>query len=94
MRQYCRYCAYALDYNGEGDDFVCLAHAPCGANGAGQMYDASKAKRPNKCKHYEHNGLDIFRVDENGNFVPYKPRTHKQSGGAQEKVDTIQLTLF
>lgn len=93
MRQYCRYCAYALDYNGEGDDFVCLAHAPCGANGAGQMYDASKAKRPNKCKHYEHNGLDIFSMDENGNFRPYKPRTQSREK-TPENADTIQLTIF
>lgn len=28
--QYCRYCANAEDYNGDGTDFVCFADAPCG----------------------------------------------------------------
>ena len=78
MNQYCRYCANAVDYNGEAKDFVCMAVAPCGANGAGEFYSAKKAKRINKCKHYVHNGLDIFRADENGEPIEYKPREPAQ----------------
>lgn len=74
MLQYCRYCSHALDYNGEATDFICEADAPCGKNGAGAFYPASKAKRPNKCLHFDFNPNDIFRCDENGNFVQYKPR--------------------
>lgn len=73
MLQYCRYCANAFDYNGEGTDFLCEADAPCGDNGAGRFYDARKAKRPNKCKHFDFNNADIFRDDENGNPAEYKP---------------------
>ena len=74
MKQYCRYCANAFDYNGEGDDFLCNANAPCGNNGAGAFYDASKAKRTNKCPHFEFCPNDIFSLDENGNYREYKPR--------------------
>lgn len=73
MLQYCRYCANAFDYNGEGTDFLCEADAPCGDNGAGRFYPASKAKRPNKCKQFEFQNADIFRDDENGNPAKYKP---------------------
>jgi hypothetical protein len=54
MKQYCRYCANALDYNGEGTEFLCNADAPCGNNGAGRFYDAEKAKRKNKCKYFHY----------------------------------------
>lgn len=40
-----------------------------------------KAKRPNKCKHFDFSNADIFRQDENGNFAEYKSREIiKQSG--------------
>lgn len=74
MKQYCRYCSNAFDYNGEGSDFICGANAPCGNNGCGRFYDAKKAKRPNKCKHFDFINADIFRQDENGIFAEYKPR--------------------
>lgn len=74
MNQYCRYCCHALDYNGEGVDFICEAAAPCGNNGAGKFYSVDKAKRINKCKHFIFNENDIFRYDANGNFAIYKPR--------------------
>lgn len=74
MKQYCRYCSNAFDYNGEGTDFICEADALCGNNGAGRFYDAKKAKRQNKCKHFDFCNADIFRQDENGNFAEYKPR--------------------
>ena len=73
MLQYCRYCANAFDYNGEGTDFLCEADAPCGNNGAGRFYDAGRAKRPNKCKHFEFRNADIFRDDESGRPAEYKP---------------------
>lgn len=71
--QYCRYCANAIDYNGEGTDFVCTADAPCGDNGAGRFYNAAKAKRPNKCQCFDFVNADIFRQDKNGNFAEYRP---------------------
>lgn len=74
MKQYCRYCSLAVDYNGEGEDFICTAKAPCGNNGAGAFYNASKAKCPNKCPHFDFNPNDLFGMDENGNFRQYKPR--------------------
>ena len=74
MTQYCRYCNYAFDYNGEAKDFLCTAVAPWGNDGAGHFYPASVGKRANCCKYYEHNGFDIFRTDKDGNPVPYKPR--------------------
>lgn len=74
MKQYCRYCSNAFDYNGEGEDFLCNANAPCGNNGAGAFYGASKAKRPNKCPHFEFCPNDVFSLDENGNYRQYKPR--------------------
>lgn len=74
MKQYCRYCSNALDYNGEGEDFLCTANAPCGGNSAGRFYPASKAKRPNKCPHFDFLNADIFRLDKNGNYAEYKPR--------------------
>ena len=40
--QYCRYCANALDYNGECTDFICTANALCGDNGAGRFYKAGR----------------------------------------------------
>ena len=73
----CRYCSNAFDYNGEGEDFLCTADAPCGGNGAGVFYDASKAKRLNKCPYFEYNPYDVFGLDEYGNYRQYKPRAEK-----------------
>lgn len=77
MKQYCRYCNNALDYCGDGESFICTAHAPCGGNGAGRFYQSGKAKRPNKCPHFEFNENDVFGLDENGNYRQYKPRAKK-----------------
>ena len=90
MLQYCRYCSNAIDYNGEATDFLCEAEAPCGNNGAGKFYPASKAKRPNKCPHFSFNPNDLFRYDERGNFVQYKPREPKEPTQAQGE----QLSLL
>ena len=72
MAQYCRYCINASDYNGEGEDFLCFADAPCGNNGAGAFYKADKAKRANHCKHFEGPAMDIFSERE---YQPRPPRT-------------------
>ncbi len=48
--QYCRYCANAEDYNGDG--------------GNGIFYSAAKAKSTNRCKHYAFCGIDIFTARE------------------------------
>lgn len=60
MKQYCRYCANALDYNGEAEDFLCSANAKCGDYGAGRFYKAEKAKRVNRCRYFKYNPLDVF----------------------------------
>lgn len=73
MMQYCRYCAWALDYNGEAEDFVCSAPAPCGDDGAGHFYSAAKAKRPNKCKSFSFNPMDVF-------YTTYGEREYKPRG--------------
>ena len=82
MTQYCRYCAFAIDYNGEATDFVCTANANCGDYGAGVMYSAGKAKRANNCKHFELNEIDIFdlekRYNPKGNNGKSKEATCKQ----------------
>lgn len=89
MLQYCRYCANAIDYNGEGEDFICLAKAPCGNDGAGRMYDAKKARRVNKCKHFEFNELDVFFTSK-GERV-YKPNK-TASRRLQSLVGASQMT--
>lgn len=92
MNQYCRYCVYALDYNGEATDFICEADAPCGNNGAGQFYLASKAKRINKCKNFAFNSNDIFRTMPNGDFAQYQPRdkiTKKDKSEISEQISLL-----
>ena len=81
MKQYCRYCFNALDYNGEATDFLCEANAPCGNYGAGKFYDARKAKRQNKCKYFEFNPLDVFYMAYGER--EYKPRKEIQPQGEQ-----------
>lgn len=88
VKQYCRYCAHALDYNGEGEDFICLAEAPCGNNGAGQFYKAEKAKRVNHCKNFDFINADIFRRNEDESFAEYKPREET------EKLDQISFDMI
>ena len=83
MKQYCRYCTNAVDYNGEATDFLCLANAECGNNGAGWFYPAEKAKRVNKCKYFEFNELDVFYTTYGER--KYKPRPRR------EKLDQMKL---
>lgn len=71
MKQYCRYCANAIDYD---DMLVCEAEAPCGNNGSGKVYSMVKAKRLNRCKSFEFNPNDLLSCDPDGSFRQYKPR--------------------
>ena len=87
MIQYCRYCTQAIDYNGEATDFICNADAPCGNNGAGRMYPAKKAKRTNKCKHFEFNPMDVFLTTYGERY--YKPR----SKGGDENYEQLKMAL-
>ena len=74
MKQYCRYCMFAIDYDGS---LICQAIATCGNNGSGRSYDLEKSKRINNCKHFEFNPNDLLGALENGNFRQYKPRESK-----------------
>jgi hypothetical protein len=71
MKQYCRYCAHALEYDGS---MICDASAPCGNNSSGASYPIEKAKRLNKCKHFEFNPNDLLGQFSNGRFRQYQPR--------------------
>ena len=83
-KQYCRYCSQAEDYNGDGASFVCFANAPCGDNGNGIFYSATKAKSVNHCRHYAFCGIDIFTDRE------YKPRGER----TEIPCDYVQTSLF
>lgn len=87
MKQYCRYCANALDYNGEAYDFLCVAEAECGKNGAGCFYPAAKAKRVNKCKYFIFNPLDVFYTTYGER--EYKPREKKKHTQYTIKIDAL-----
>ena len=91
MKQYCRYCANAIDYNGEGKDFICLAKAECGNNGAGRFYTAEKAKKVNRCKWFRFNPLDVFYTTYG--YREYKPHgMHKRrQQRTNEKIHQISI---
>jgi len=89
MKQYCRYCANALDYDGM---LICEANAPCGNNGSGRGYDIDKAKRINKCKHFEFNPNDLLGANPDGGFRQYQPRKEYKSK-AQQAVEAGQLAM-
>lgn len=87
MKQYCRYCVNAIDYDGM---LICEADAPCGNNGAGKGYDIDKARRLNMCKHFEFNSNDLLGQNPDGSFRQYKPRgEHK----AKQAEDTGQISI-
>lgn len=85
MAQYCRYCVYAVDYNGEGEDFLCFADAPCGNNAAGRFYPADKAKRTNKCGYFIGPALDIFSERE------YAPRPRMITTSPESDYEQLRL---
>lgn len=90
MKQYCRYCANAVDYNGEATDFICTADAPCGNNGAGAFYPAAIAKRVNKCKHFVYNSIDVFYTTYG--MRAYKPRTKSPAQTSASNFEQLQIT--
>ena len=83
MKQYCRYCIYALEYDGY---LICEANAPCGNCGTGASYKIEKAKQLNRCKHFEFNPNDLLGQCENGSFRLYAPRAARQIVGEQMKM--------
>ena len=87
MKQYCRYCVYALDYD---DSLICEAKAPCGNNGAGASYDMRKAKQLNKCKSFEFNPNDLLRQNADGSFQQYQPKA-KHENKYDNKSEQIKL---
>ena len=83
MRQYCRYCVNA---NIVGDDiFYCSPK--------NEVYGIEKSKRVNKCKLWEFNENDLWRMDENGNFKTYKPREPLEIDPAQGEQEDLFLQL-
>lgn len=83
MRQYCRYCANA---NIVGDDiFYCSPK--------NEVYGIEKSKHVNKCKLWEFNENDLWRMDENGNFKTYKPREPLEIDPAQGEQEDLFLQL-
>ena len=84
MNQYCRYCAYALDYNGKKTEFLCEIKD--------QFFKADKAKRLNKCKDFDFNPSDIFRTLPNGSFAQYQPRAAYKPRVVQAK-EAGQISL-
>lgn len=65
MKQYCRYCA-----NCHYGDFVYCEIIR-------NTMREEKAKRPNKCKHFVFNPLDVFcPFDEDGKPRIYKPQKY------------------
>ena len=81
MKQYCRYCANA---NIVGDDiFYCQPK--------NEVYGIEKSKRINKCKLWEFNENDLWRMDEQGNFQTYKPRVSYRERQKAEKVENYSL---
>lgn len=91
MKQYCRYCTWACDYNGEATDFICTAPAPCGNNEVGKFYDAAKAKRPNKCKHFDYVPMDVFYTTYGER--EYKPRDEYRKRKAEIEAAGEQLKM-
>lgn len=89
MKQYCRYCANAIDYD---STLICEAKAPCGNDGAGRGYDMEKAKRLNKCKHFEFNPNDLLGQTSDGRFRQYKPhKAHKNKVQQAKEVGQISI---
>ena len=80
MKQYCRYCAHALEYDGS---MICDANAPCGNNSSGASYSIEKAKRLNKCKSFEFNPNDLLGQLSDGRFRQYQPRKHYKTKQTQ-----------
>lgn len=89
MKQYCRYCVNAIDYD---ECLICVAKAPCGNNGAGGSYNMEKAKRLNKCKHFEFNPNDLLRQNPDGSFRQYQPREAYKRKDIQE-IEAGQTTF-
>jgi hypothetical protein len=93
MNQYCRYCANALDYNGEGEEFLCEADAPCGNNGAGHFYPTAKAKRANHCKYFSFNEIDIFSLSRGSDMIRYQPREVPMGTRTYQREEEDQIRI-
>lgn len=65
MNQYCRYCCNGVLTENESD--VWCEHKGC-------LMTESQAKRVNKCKHFEFNENDMFRMNADGTFATYNPK--------------------
>ena len=63
MKQYCRYCCYATQ----------VEEDMCACEKLNIVMEKQKACRPNKCKMFEFNELDVFNFGRK-----YKPRKAKE----------------
>lgn len=81
VKQYCRYCNNA---NIVGDDlFYCQKK--------NEIYGIEKSKRINKCKMFDFNENDLWRVDEHGNFQIYKPREQYRKKNTYEQLENYSI---
>ncbi len=63
MKQYCRYCCYATQ----------VEEDMCACNKLNIVMNKQNACRPNKCKMFEFNEIDVFNFGHT-----YKPRKAKK----------------
>ena len=83
MKQYCRYCAHAVNIEG-GDTNVWCEELH-------KEFPANCAKTVNRCKCYEHNGLDIFSNNPDGSFREYKPRDSVVKKAKEEYAEQLDF---
>lgn len=69
MKQYCRYCSHCV----YGDAVYCEV--------LNNTMSEKKAKRVNKCKHFELNEIDVFNINKT-----YKPKQTKKKEAEQTKL--------
>lgn len=69
MKQYCRYCSHCV----YGDVVYCEV--------LNDTMSEKKAKRVNKCKHFELNEIDVFNINKT-----YKSKQTKKKEAEQTKL--------
>lgn len=83
MKQYCRYCSNCnwVDESADGKEQVCYCSI------SHNTFSGAKAKRLNKCKHFNLNPIDVFDLERT--YQPRLPYSERK-----EKPKFTQLSLF